>query len=427
VPEQQYGTVVEERARQVAARLGLADFVYSARLIRKGAASREPGDGVLYANGCGAILQVKSRHPNAAASDGTVEAVQAWVSKHARKALSQGRGSRREIARQGCTGRPVRAVPVRAMHLPIETQDSFALGLDMDVSTWPIIVVVDHPHATWATAPGENAFWITLDDWVMLHRALRSVTGLLEYVTRCLQAQPVGAVPLGREAERFAHLVDADEAYAAAGNSRSVPFIDHSSLEDPLGAELYRDVLEHVWPPDDELSVPIADYRRVIEHMDALPPSVASGVGRWIAKKRGELHVGGSWSSGAVLSGQRLTVYACDSASNYDDGLWEFDASLAILSTLRAHEAQESGRTSVETLGIGVLTGDGWIDYRYFYAVPPVELSVDDRRRAEWRWGRMDFTTGRVTPLEVRRNDPCPCGGGKKYKACCSALNARHY
>jgi hypothetical protein len=419
VVDDRYGSVVEERTRQVAARLGLADFVYSSRLLRKGGGSREPGDGLLYANGRGAILQVKSRHPDAVASDRTVDDVQAWVTKHGRKALSQGRGTRREIARQAHAGSPVLAVPVRAMHLPDKRQDDLGLVLDMDVSAWPVIVVIDHPYATGVTAPGEDAFWITPDDWVVLHRALRSVTGLLDYVSRCLEAQPGGPVPLGREEERFANLVEVDRAFALAGGSRSLPYIDYSSLEDPLGAALYRDVLEHVWPPDDELSVPVEDYRRVNEHMDALPPSMAAAVGRWIAKKRGELDQGRRWSSGAVLSEHRLSVYACDAASNYDDGLWEFEASLAILSTLRGHEVVASGRADVETLGIGILIGDGWIDYRYFYAVPPLDLPSEDRRRAEWRWGRMDFTAGRAVPLRVGRNDRCPCGSGKKYKVCC--------
>jgi uncharacterized protein YecA (UPF0149 family) len=25
----------------------------------------------------------------------------------------------------------------------------------------------------------------------------------------------------------------------------------------------------------------------------------------------------------------------------------------------------------------------------------------------------------RKTPIEIGRNDPCPCGSGKKYKQCC--------
>ncbi|MBE6032925.1 MAG: hypothetical protein E7224_07025, partial [Clostridiales bacterium] len=29
----------------------------------------------------------------------------------------------------------------------------------------------------------------------------------------------------------------------------------------------------------------------------------------------------------------------------------------------------------------------------------------------------------RKTAPEVGRNDPCPCGSGKKYKKCCGAKN----
>ena len=45
-----HGETVEDRARYVAARLGLADFVYRAQLVNRGAGSREPGDAILSPN-----------------------------------------------------------------------------------------------------------------------------------------------------------------------------------------------------------------------------------------------------------------------------------------------------------------------------------------------------------------------------------------
>lgn len=60
-PTLSHGDAVEDRARYIAARLGLADFVYRAELVNRGAGTREPGDAILYANGRGAVIQVKAR------------------------------------------------------------------------------------------------------------------------------------------------------------------------------------------------------------------------------------------------------------------------------------------------------------------------------------------------------------------------------
>lgn len=418
-PHGRHGIRVEERTRAVAARLGLADFIYSARLVRKGGANREPGDGLLYANGRGAILQVKARSSRGVASDRSVADVQQWINKHGSKALRQGRGTRRELIRRASNGDPVAAVPVRAAHLPPDQIDEVVLRLDMDMSSWPTIVVFDHPAARWATSPGGGAFWITYEDWVTLNEAIRSVTGLLDYVSRCLTYQHDAAVPLGKESERFAHLVEADREHAALGGRQSIPYLDYSSLEDPVGAELYRDILERVWPETGEPpAVPIADYRMLMEHLDGVPPSAAASIGRWILKKRSELRDTGRWSSGAFLSGNRLIVCAYAPAERYAD-LREFDASLMLLASLRGHEATEAGRQDLATAGIGVLVADGWTDYRFVYARPPLGLPARDRRRAEGRWGVMNFDRGIAEPLRLGRNDRCSCGSDVKYKYCC--------
>ena len=34
---------------------------------------------------------------------------------------------------------------------------------------------------------------------------------------------------------------------------------------------------------------------------------------------------------------------------------------------------------------------------------------------------RGNATKGKITPGKVGRNDPCPCGSGKKHKRCCGA------
>ena len=48
----------------------------------------------------------------------------------------------------------------------------------------------------------------------------------------------------------------------------------------------------------------------------------------------------------------------------------------------------------------------------------PTTTSDDDRDDGELLWDEVEgFATHRPRPT-ARRNDPCPCGSGRKYKAC---------
>jgi yecA family protein len=42
-----------------------------------------------------------------------------------------------------------------------------------------------------------------------------------------------------------------------------------------------------------------------------------------------------------------------------------------------------------------------------------------------WRTGSLPWDTPRRVGPKVGRNEPCPCGSGKKYKKCCGAVGAR--
>ncbi len=418
-PPPSYGDAVEDRAREVAARLGVADFVYRALLVRRGGGNREPGDAILYANGKGAILQVKSRDPAAAARDDSADKVQGWINKHGMRAYRQGKGTRRQLLARQAEGCPVMAVPVRAAHLPFEYQQKAGLILDMDVAQWPTVVVIDHPAADRAVAPmPADALWITLADWLELHRAIRSTTGLLDYIYRVLASDPTPGWTLGTEQHRFAEVVRSDAHVASEGGIHAHPYFDYSVVDDSVGVELYRDVLERVWPEDGSLpKVRIEDYRRIIEHLDGLPPSMAAQIGRWFASKRRHLREHKSWVSGAFLTGSRLTVYACDHADNHSDDE-SFVVKLAALLTVRAIEITEQGLPDLECAAIGVLQAEGWLDYKFVYITPPFEIRPDIRTEVEIGLGVFDLKSRRVRGLNVGRNVKCPCGSGRKFKVC---------
>ena len=71
---------------------------------------------------------------------------------------------------------------------------------------------------------------------------------------------------------------------------------------------------------------------------------------------------------------------------------------------------------------------------RYLYLLQPVEEQEKAReiersqRKQEMVLGGGDTDTEKQRPVirgqKIRRNDPCPCGSGKKYKKCCALTAA---
>jgi hypothetical protein len=322
------------------------------------------------------------------------------------------------IASRQADGETIMAYPVRASEWADEDKDAAGLQVSMDVSDWPVVIILDHPSIEDVEPPQPDAFWITTSDWLELNWALRSVTAILTYVLRVLDGGTAITVPLGREVERFRRVVEADARYADTGGPMSRPWLTAASLSDPTGAELYRELLTRLWPPNAERPhVPIGDLRRVLEFLDALPPGAQAEVGRWILKKRSELRTR-PWASGAVMwNGDRLLVYAGARADHYDE-LERFDADLWALTSVRSREVQEQGGQIAAALGVGHLVADGYIDYRYIYMEPPIEATDEIKRIVLHTYGRFDLATGRAVEVTAGRNDRCPCGSGRKFKHC---------
>jgi hypothetical protein len=287
----------------------------------------------------------------------------------------------------------------------------------MEVADWPVIVVLDHPNVDGIDPPFADAFWVTTADWLELNRALRSVTAMLTYVRRVLDAGGL-TVPLGHEADRFRAVVEADARYADEGGPMSRPWLTADSLRDERGADLYRELLTRMWPPDAvRPHVPIADLRRVLEFLDGVPPGMQVTVGRWILKKRGELR-SQPRSSGAVMwSGDRLLIFGCARGDEYEE-IERFDADLAAVACVRSREVREQGGRIAAVVAVGHLVAGGYIDYRYVYVEPPVDAPDDLKRIILHTYGRFDLGAGRAVPIQAGWNDPCPCGSGRKFKVC---------
>ena len=185
-----HGVVREAQVRELAARLGVADFVYSAPQVAKGSSQREAsGDGLLLIGSNGAVLQVKTRDPQKAEGDSDKRAEE-WVQKNARKARDQGLGAKRELVRRYRAGVPITVYPVRAAGLSPDVRSLYARRVVHDASSWPVIVVVDHPKCRALDLGFESGVaWFTFKDWHELQRRLRSTAALLHYLNASLKAR----------------------------------------------------------------------------------------------------------------------------------------------------------------------------------------------------------------------------------------------
>jgi hypothetical protein len=412
--EMSYGDAVEQNVRQIAARLGASDFVYTVPKLAKGTATREVGDALLISNGLGAILQVKTREPGSRSETGD-----SWLAKQGEKAYRQGKGTRRQILTQQLFGEAVSAFPVRCENWSPEDRDKASLLLDMDVGTWPTIVVVDHSEMDGTQPTRIDAFWITTDDWLWLNRAIRSVTGLLIYIRRAIEAGKDSCPLLGHEAERFKRMVAADTSFAAAGDQWSRPWLTADSLHDSDGAQLYGELLERIYPEDSSQPpmVPIEQARTVLEFLDGVPPGTQVTAGRWILKKRGEL-LHAAWASGALMfNKEHLLVFACAPSDSFED-VERFDAQLSSLACVRAEEVRSQSGSLKALLAVGHLVGSGYIDYRYIYMSPPPDVPTDVMRTIQHQFGMFDMEARTVRFPKAGRNERCPCGSGRKFKQC---------
>jgi len=103
----------------------------------------------------------------------------------------------------------------------------------------------------------------------------------------------------------------------------------------------------------------------------------------------------------------------------------EFDRSLA---ESRNETVQWTGLKVLETTGGGLADDSGTVEFAASYkgdGGPGVHHERSTFRREDGQWLYVDGVIDPKSPprrtTKVGRNDPCPCGSGKKYKKCCGA------
>lgn len=426
MPSESFGTIKEKQVRNIAARLGVADFVYYAPQVKKGSALREAsGDGLLIVGQRGAILQVKARDPQIGQID-TEARARSWICKNANNAKKQGLGTKRELSNRQKSGKPIVVWPVRAAHLPEDIRQKYGCLVTQDINEWPIIVIVDHPQIPKIDlefVPG--IVWFTFRDWLELQRRLRSTAATIEYVQRILLDK--STVTLGYEAERYAAMRLADER-STNGSDTLLPYLAHRDNFDELGSDLFHDVINKVWPDDGEIPWRSAqEYRKIVEFLDMVPPTLQAEIGRWFLQKRSELTGGRKVSSGMALLNKRdRLLFACSDFQHWAS-IEHWRAEITTLALLRHIQSLESGALdNTITLAIGALveareerTGVSYIFIMLDGREAVLEIPTDIRRNYEWRYGihnHHDHTT--IEPI-IGEGELCPCMNGKIFKNCC--------
>ena len=404
-----HGTARESQVREIAAKLGVADFVYSAHPVQKGPGQREAsGDGLLLVGDSGAILQVKARDPSLGTGD-TVQRAANWIRKHADKAAKQGNGTRRELARRRDAGSPMLVYPVRAASMTGDAKERYALSIEGSVEDWPVLVILDHPQMPKVDLGfQDDVIWLTFADWRHVQRYLRSTHATLHYVRRVLKNGL--HVQLGDEEYRYATLLSADER-ATEGSPTSVPYLADMENFDEVGTNIFHDVIDKVWPDDGIVPWQSAsEYRSIVEFLDSVPPRVQSEVGRWFLQKRSEIAKGQHTSSGLVrLDREKLLVFACSHFRHWRSQT-EWMAEFTVLTNIRHLQAIESGASDkTVALGVGALVEDragrrgvayGFVMQKGFDSIDPIPENV--RSYIERQYGIYNHVEGRTLLPEKR-------------------------
>ncbi len=88
-----------------------------------------------------------------------------------------------------------------------------------------------------------------------------------------------------------------------------------------------------------------------------------------------------------------------------------------------------TGMEIVRTEGGGENDNEGVVEFIAHYTIkdkPVQHHETSTFQRIDGKWRFMDGEIAKKEPIrreapKVGRNDPCPCGSGKKYKKCCGA------
>ncbi len=73
------------------------------------------------------------------------------------------------------------------------------------------------------------------------------------------------------------------------------------------------------------------------------------------------------------------------------------------------------------------IRGEGWVEFSARFSLFGRIEQLRERSRFLYEQGRWFYVDGQrqteTKPVKIGRNDPCPCGSGRKYKQCCGSAH----
>jgi uncharacterized protein len=184
--------------------------------------------------------------------------------------------------------------------------------------------------------------------------------------------------------------------------------------------------LPHVWglaeegeamPPVDSLEranqvlgLVMRHYNSIISHLESLPDHLQPIFGTDVSEE-GEYEDAGMWAHG-FLEGVKLSQNAWQPLLSRPEGQRWFEP-LRLMGDddlLTTHLEQVTTKAQVLTLNQDVV--DSVLLMRAFWL--PLRQAVAERHTAQ------------AMSTKVGRNEPCPCGSGKKFKKCCGSPAELH-
>lgn len=272
-PELATGIAAEQATLTAAASWGLPDFVFDPRVVDKGNASREIGDGTIVVGDRAVAIQVKARE----STSDTPERAAQWAVKKIKEGAKQAAGTIRSLR-----SKPLELVDGRGCPSVVD-------GAAFD---WVRVVILEHPDDPTITVEADRAgnapaVPILRRDWDFLFDHLRSTSSVVDYLFRIADES---SHHLGHEPARYFELAQEDEAAAeqetapwpveAAQHPASYPLLPTAppGHADGQGHSMYRLILEEI------ALVPLtghdAERRRILALLDRYPVADRADLGR---------------------------------------------------------------------------------------------------------------------------------------------------
>lgn len=95
---------------------------------------------------------------------------------------------------------------------------------------------------------------------------------------------------------------------------------------------------------------------------------------------------------------------------------WEYLVQTSTHQTL----AELSQPTTIEWLKLDVLDAhDNIVEFKAYYKDNGILGVLHEKSTFVQIDGKWKYESGELYNSKIERNEPCPCGSGKKYKKCC--------